>query len=115
MANHRRFIAWQHAHRLAIAIYQITKGWPREERYGLTAQVRSAATSVGANIAEGAGRLGPAEFKRFLNIALGSLSELESHLEVARDVGILSNEDWKRLQGMLERTAYPTRRLARKL
>jgi len=67
------------------------------ERYGLTAQVRRAAASIAANIAEGAARQGSREFRRFLNISLGSLGELDYHLRLARDLGILDEGEWKGL------------------
>jgi len=97
MARHERFLAWQRAHQLALAIYEASKGWPSAERYGLTAQARGAASSAAANIAEGAARLGPREFKRFLDISLGSLGELDYHLRLALDLGILERDEWQRL------------------
>ena len=71
---------WQKAHQLTLAVYQTTAGFPREELYGLTSQLRRASSSVGANLAEGCGRNGDAEFARFCSIAMGSASELEYHL-----------------------------------
>ncbi len=100
MARHERFLAWQHAHQLALAVYKATAVWPVAERYGLTVQARRAAASVGANIAEGAAREGSREFRRFLNISLGSLGELDYHLRLALDLGILSGDDWRQLQNL---------------
>jgi four helix bundle protein len=97
MARHERFLAWQRAHELTLAVYVATRSWPAEEKYGLTAQARRAASSVGANIAEGAARFGSRELKRFFNIALGSLGELDYHLRLARDLGMACDEEWKRL------------------
>jgi four helix bundle protein len=97
MARHERFLAWQRAHQLTLLVYRLSGAWPATERYGLTAQTRRAAASVAANIAEGAARAGSREFRRFLNIALGSLGELDYHLRLARDLGMLEEGDWKPL------------------
>jgi len=97
MARHERLLAWQRVHELTLAVYKATISWPVTERYGLIGQARRAASSAGANIAEGAARLGPREFKRFLDIAMGSLGELDNHLRLALDLGILPREEWERL------------------
>src|SRR2546426_1841787 len=83
MAPHKRFIAWQECHKLVIAVYKATENFPKHELYGLTSQARRAAFSGAANIVEGASRKGRNEFRHFLDISLGSLSELEYSLEVA--------------------------------
>jgi four helix bundle protein len=83
---------WQEAHTLALEVYQATRSFPRDEIYGLTSQIRRAAVSVGANIAEGCGRRSDGEFARFLQIARGSASELEYHLLFARDLKLLTND-----------------------
>jgi four helix bundle protein len=83
---------WQKAHTLALEIYQVSRGFPRDEIYGLTSQIRRAALSVGANIAEGCGRRSGGEFARFLQIARGSASELEYHRLVARDLKLLTQD-----------------------
>jgi len=88
-APHESVRAWQASYRLAIEVYKVSRTWPRDERYGLTAQVRSAAYSVGANIAEGLAREGPRELHRFLSMALGSLAEMGFALRLARDLGFL--------------------------
>lgn len=80
---------WRAAHGLALAVYQVSGGFPAAERFGLTAQARRAAVSVAANLAEGAGRRSDAELVRFAGIALGSLHELEAELLLARDLGWL--------------------------
>jgi len=89
---HYDLAAWQEAMRLARAIYEITRGFPRDEMYGLTAQMRRAAVSVPSNLAEGAARPGRKEFAQFLGIAKGSLSELETQLLLAADLGYISRE-----------------------
>ena len=80
---------WEKAHVLALEVYQRTKDFPGEERYGLTSQMRRCATSVPTNIAEGCGRNGDAELGRFLQIAMGSACELEYALMLAKDLGML--------------------------
>jgi four helix bundle protein len=76
MMPYEKFEAWQVAHELALEIYRVTDKWPKEERFGLTIQLRRAALSAPTNIAEGAAKRGNREFRRFLDIALGSLSEV---------------------------------------
>jgi four helix bundle protein len=71
---------WQKAHWLTLRVYNATKRFPKDELYGLTSQVRRSATSIPTNVAEGCGRSGEAELARFLNIAMGSASELEYQL-----------------------------------
>ena len=79
---------WQRGMELAERIYQLTKAFPVQEQYGMTSQMRRAAVSIPANIAEGWGRTGTKEFQRFLQIALGSLRELETHLMLSQRVGL---------------------------
>ena len=81
--DHRDLRVWQKAVDLGIRCYDISRGFPREERYGLTAQIRSAAISVAANIAEGNGRLTRGEYLNQLSDARGSLREVDTHLEFA--------------------------------
>jgi four helix bundle protein len=97
MMPYERWKAWERSHDLVLAIYQETRHWPSDERFGLIVQARRAAVSVTANLAEGSARLGEREFRRFGDIALGSLSELSSLLRIARDLGYLSPEEWVRL------------------
>ena len=88
---------WQKAHQLTLAVYQITATFPREELYGLTSQLRRAGSSIAANLAEGCGRNGDAEFARFCSIAMGSASELEYHLLLARDLKLVKPKDHEEL------------------
>ena len=80
--------AWQHSHRLALAIYRLTASFPRSEQFGVTSQLRRAAVSVPTNIAEGAKRLTDREYERFLNIAEGSLAETQYLLMLSKDLGL---------------------------
>ena len=100
MARHHPLLAWQRSHALTIAVYRHTSTWPSHERYGLASQARRAAISVGATIAEGAAREGPREFHRFLRISLGSLAELEYHLQLAGELGYLDSGCLQELMGL---------------
>lgn len=82
-----------------MAVYKATVTFPREEMYGLTSQIRRASGSISANIAEGCGRSSEIEFARFLQIAFGSASELEYHLLLSHDLGLLQVSDYETLAG----------------
>jgi four helix bundle protein len=101
---YERLKAWEHAHRLYVAVSRATRGWPRDERFELTGQVRCAAFSVPANIAEGAGKLGPREFRKHLDIAHGSLFELSYGLHAAKDLGYLKEEEWAAIEPIRDET-----------
>ncbi len=94
MRDFRTLTVWQKAHRLALAVYKATTTFPQAELYGLTSQIRRSCASIPANIAEGCGRRGDAELARFLQVAMGSASELEYHLLLAHDLGLLANSDY---------------------
>ena len=98
MAPYERLRAWKHSHQVVLDVYRATAIWPRHELYGLTIQARRAAFSIAANIAEGAAKRGAREFRRFLDIAIGSSSELSYTLRVALDLGMLSRKDWEKLE-----------------
>ncbi len=95
---YERSPAWLACYELAGAIYRVTASWPRAELYGLASQARRAAFSAPANIAEGMARRGAKELRRFLDIALGSLAELDVALRLARDSGILAHTAWADLE-----------------
>lgn len=95
MQDFRNLNVWEKSHRLVLEIYEYTKSFPREERYGLTGQVRRAATSIPANIAEGCMRDSDADFARFVQIALGSASELEYHVLLSKDLGYIADESYQ--------------------
>lgn len=88
---------WQKAHQLTLAVYRATAHFPREELYGLTSQLRRSCSSIPANLAEGWGRSGDAEFARFCSIAAGSASELEYHLLLAKELGLLDAQSHSNL------------------
>ena len=91
--KHHELKAWQEAMKLVKDIYSITASFPKEEIYGLTGQMRRAAVSVPSNIAEGAARIGPKEFMKFLSISRGSLSELETQLIISKELGYFDLEE----------------------
>jgi len=85
MADFRRLTVWQRAHALTLEVYRVTANFPATERFGLSDQIRRAAASIGANVAEGSARC-KRDFARYLNIALGSANELEYLLQLAGDL-----------------------------
>jgi four helix bundle protein len=89
---HKKLDVWQRALALAEATYSVTKAFPSEERYGLTAQMRRAAVSVLSNISEGAARRTTPEYVHFLHVARGSLSELDAQLELAIRLGFVQSD-----------------------
>jgi four helix bundle protein len=91
MVGFRDVKAWQKAHQLTLTIYRTTRAFPKEEMYGLTSQLRRSSASVCANIAEGCGRSGKRDFARFLQVALGSASELEYHLVLAAELKLIDS------------------------
>jgi len=95
MKDFRSLRVWEKSHKLTLDIYRVTSSFPREETYGLTSQMRRSSASIGANIAEGCGKRGNNEFRRFLQIASGSASELDYHLLLARDLGFLPDNDFR--------------------
>ena len=93
--DYKDLVVWQRARRLVKEIYGSTRSFPREELFGLTSQMRRAAVSVASNIAEGKGRNSRKELVQFLCVARGSLLELETHIQIARDLDYL--DDTKRV------------------
>ena len=107
MKDFRSLDVWKKSHELVLAIYEASALFPSSELYGLTSQVRRAASSIPANIAEGCGRSTDRDFARFLQIAMGSASELEYHLILARDLGFLDSV----LQEELEQSITEVKRM----
>lgn len=89
---------WAKAHQLVLAVYQASAGFPQSEVYALSSQIRRAAISIASNIAEGCGRKTETEFARFLQIAMGSASEVQYDLLLARDLGFLSESAFQPLE-----------------
>jgi four helix bundle protein len=103
MKDFRDLKVWAKAHELALHCYAVTSSFPKHEIFGIVAQIRRAGASIGANIAEGCGRGGDGEFQRFLQIAMGSASELENHLLLARDLHFMDAEIHDRIhQSIIE-------------
>ena len=98
MEDFKNLKVWAKPHELTLVVYQITRKFPKDEIYGLTSQIRRASASIGANIAEGCGRRSDPELKRFVQIARGSASELEYHLLLARDLHLLTIDEFKDLE-----------------
>lgn len=96
---------WQRAHALVLEIYRVSAGFPQDERFGVTSQLRRAATSIPTNIAEGSRRQGQQEYSRFLNIAQGSAAEAEYLLILSRDLGYVSPAAFDRLVADLDEVA----------
>ncbi len=94
----RNLEIWKEGIQLVKEIYRITRTWPKEEVYGLTAQVRRAAISIPANISEGVGRASPGDTVRFVQMALGSAYELDTLLEIARELGFSTADEIAPLQ-----------------
>lgn len=97
MKDFRNLMVWERAHKLVLDIYEITRKFPKGERYSLTDQIRRSSASIPTNIAEGCGRSGDAELKRFLFIAMGSANELEYQLLLSHDLGYLERSKYDQL------------------
>jgi four helix bundle protein len=98
LKNYKELKVWQKAYRFCIMIYKITKHFPKEERYGLTSQIRRSAVSVPSNIAEGYGRKTTQEYMQSLYIAYGSQCELETQILLAKDLGYIKTDDFEVLR-----------------
>ena len=97
MKSFRDLLIWQKAMHLVTKIYSETNSFPREELFGLTSQVRRCTISIPSNIAEGFGRETNKEFSRFLNIAISSLFEFQTQLEIAKNISYLSEEKFQNI------------------
>jgi four helix bundle protein len=98
LKNYRDLLVWQKAYQLCLEIYRITKEFPKEEKFGLTSQIRRAVVSVPSNIAEGYGRKTTPEYIQALYVAYGSNCELETQIMLSGDLGYISAEDMKKLK-----------------
>jgi len=100
MQPYERFEAWKSCHRLTLETYRATGRWPKHEAFGLVSQARRAAASAATNIAEGSAKRGPREFRRYLDIALGSLAELSYLFRLAADLGYLTPAEYETLEAL---------------
>jgi four helix bundle protein len=101
MQDFHNLVVWQKAHAWVLHVYKLTKQFPDDERFGLTSQLRRAAASIPANLAEACGRGGKLEFSRFVQIAMGSAAEAEYHVLLAKDLGYLKPEDYDAVGGAI--------------
>ncbi len=115
MKDFRDLHVWDRAHTLTLNIYTLIAKFPREELYGLTTQIRRCGVSIGANIAEGCGKLGNNEFQRFLQIASGSASELDYELLLAKDLGYLASSECLKVSDELSQIRKMLSALLRKV
>jgi len=111
MAAHERFRAWQLCHQLVVKTYDVTRAFPSDERYGLTSQARRAAFSAAANIAEGAAKQGPREFRRFLDVSLGSLGEMSYIFRLARDLAYIDDDALEGIENLRRHASIVTWKL----
>ena len=101
MTNYKNIEVWRYSYDLSLYIYECSKSFPDDERYGLTSQLRRAAISIPINIAEGAGRSSNKDFAHFLQIAIGSANEVECELMLAHDLHLIEEETFKTLSSKL--------------
>ena len=115
MRPYERFEAWQLAHQLFLSVQKEIKSWPVDERFAMVAQVRRSSLSVAANIVEGSAKRGPKEFRRFLDIAMGSMAETEYLLRAGKDLGYVSADRWAPLDQLVSKAGRCLSGLARSL
>jgi four helix bundle protein len=115
MMPYERFRAWRACDELTVAVYRATATFPRHELYGLTSQARRAAFSAAANIAEGSAKRGPREFRRYLDIAIGSLSELAYTLRLSSRLEYLTGAQSRELDALREGASRLTWLLYRRI
>ncbi len=115
MHGFRELKVWRKGHELTLAVYKATAKFPREEAYGLTSQLRRSCASIPANLAEGCGRAGSAELRRFCSIAMGSASEAEYHLLLAKDLGFVAAGDYEGLDSRVTEIKRMLSALSRRL
>jgi four helix bundle protein len=111
----RDLLVWQRAVALVTDVYRVSKRWPKDERYGLISQIRRASVSVPSNISEGHCRASRGEYLQFLGHARGSLAEVETQVEIARNLGFLDGEDFTRLSGSIDEVSRMLRSLIHSL
>ena len=115
VSSHKDLIVWQKGIQLCKVVYGATEKFPKEEIYGITSQMRRAAVSIPSNIAEGRSRNTTKDFLHFLSIALGSASELETQIEIAKELSFLSERKYIEISGLLTEVSKMTMGLMKKL
>ena len=113
--NIRSYEVFKLSHEMVLKIYKSTKKFPNEERFGLTSQLRRSAYSIPMNLIEGGARRGEAEFRQFVNIAIGSCAEVQYQLELARDLSYFSTEEYTELNDNFARIGKMLNKLMQKL
>ncbi len=103
--RHKQLRVWQKAMQLVFAVYKVTNRFPESEKFGLISQIRRSTVSIPSNIAEGHGRKSDKELIRFLNIARGSLYELDTQIEIARQLNYMSKKEFEVLSDLLDETS----------
>ena len=111
----RKLLVWQRAHQLVLLIYKTTEAFPKSELFGLTSQMRRAAVSVPANIAEGYAAGGEGQLSRFLNISQGSLAEVEYYLILSTDLKYISDTQYQEAEKLRKETGFLLYRLIQSL
>lgn len=109
--GYHKILAWQRAHALVLKVYALSNGFPRQEMFGLTKQLRDAAVSVASNIVEGYARGSPKQYLYHLNVSWGSLAEVEYYLELAEDLNYITAEQYESAEALRRETAYLLHRL----
>jgi four helix bundle protein len=115
MARFERLKAWQACHRLTLVVYQVARDLPPDERFALSQQLRRASISICANIAEGSAKRGRAEFRRFSDIANGSMTELRCLLLLVRDLKMVQGSRWQEVEAVRRPAAFLLWRLLRSI
>ena len=115
MKSHHDLTVWRASIALAKSVYEIARSFPKDELYGLTSQIRRASVSIASNIAEGSARQGTKELVQFLYIAAGSANELDTHFEICREVGFISENNTKAIQKDVSEVLRMLRGLIRSL
>ena len=115
VSDHRQLVAWQKGIALSLETYRISRRFPREETYGLTSQIRRAAVSVPANLAEGNGRIHRAEYAHFVSVARGSLREVDTLIEIALGLGYLKEQELANTSELLDHLGRMLTRLLKRL
>lgn len=111
----RKLIVWQRAHELTLQVYKLTEKFPKHEMFGLTSQLRRAVVSVPANVAEGYAAGGKGQFGRYLDIAQGSLAEVEYYLILAQDLTYITSSQYEQAESLRAETGFLLHRLIESL